>query len=608
MLDSFLKIILEIKSRLYKVKKNVLLIPEGRQIEISSNLVEDSSTTFIYKPRFVTKEEDITQNIKSDLIKIIDDLNYHLLEYSPNSFEFIGNIIDLSSQNKDSLIFLLEKDIYATDEVYGEYLVEIKNDEYEISYYRRDIKVKILPLKPLSIDLEDFIIKDAILQIQNQVEKLWKIIENEIERCENRYKAQKIKDREERIKLLSSLLEKEECEYLEFKLSMHRISDEELKTKIFQQKELLKDILGLINNRKIENNLHEAYLIIGIEEKNGKFTGNHMNVKFSDNQLLRQLINGYIQPLIELKIEEYYVLNDDQGIQISTESLQNSNRILLLIFYFELGIVYELKKKIGNPSINIDFLYEGTSFIRDGSHTRRMIQQDRKKIMSLRYEIYDFEEVDQMSYYEPDEELSSSEINFEINSDLISKYIEILKTTELSLDSQRDIISSIKDQIDIFIHFYDKNIQFKSVIFDFIKFACYFIKDCNTKIMHRVLLILDNLSSIPEVLKFIKIHCFKNFELLFKKGEVYSNLISLLYSCGYYKDIFKEIFTAIEDNKEEYLKSLIFLEFHDSKFKSKKWDFIQKLIELKESSHQQEQKFMISLIDRLIRKLEKLKF
>lgn len=604
MLGNFLKIILEIKSRLYDVKNKLLLIPEGRQIEILIHLIDSNPSSLIYKPRFVTQEEDIPENIKSEIIQIFDDLNYHLLEYSPNSFEYIEKIIDLSPENKDSLIFLLEKDVYATDEVYGEYLVEMRNEEYEISYYRREKKVKILPLKPLSIDLEDFIKKDAILQIQNQVEKLWKTIENEIERCENRYKAQKIKGKEEKINLLRSLLGKKECEYLDFKLHMHRVNDEDLKKKIHQQKEFLKDILGLINNRKIETDSHEGYLIIGVEEKLGKFTGNHKNVEFSDYQLVRQLIKVYIQPLIEIKIEEYFLLNIDSGIQISTDFLQNSNRIILIIFYFELGIVYELKKRIGNPSLNIGFFNEGTSFIRDGSHTRRMTQQDRRKIMSLRYEIYDIEEVDQMSYYESDEELSSREINNEINTDLISNYVEILKTTELSLDSQWDLLSSIKDQMNIFIHFYDKNRQFKPFIFDFIKYACDVIKHNNNKITRRLLFFLDDLSAIPEVLKYIKNHCLKNLEFLFKEGEFYSHLISLLYSCGYYKDLFKEIFTAINNNNIKYLESLIYLDFQDPQFKNNKWDYIQKLIEQKESSHQQEQKSMVKAIDKLIRKLE----
>ncbi|HEC37918.1 hypothetical protein LCGC14_0757120 [marine sediment metagenome] len=566
MLDNFLEKVLDIKSRLNDLKSKTLLIPEGRQIEVISNQIENNPSILIYKPRFVTKEENIPQDIKSEIIKIFDDLDYNLLEYSPNSFEYIEKIKDLSPENKESLIFLLEKDIYATDKVYGEYLVETRNEEYKISYYRREKKVKNLPLKPTSIDLEDFIKNNAILQIQNQVEKLWKIIENEIDRCENRYKAQKIKDKEEKIKLLGNLLEKKECEYLDFKLHMHRLNDKDPKTKIHQQRELLKDILGLINNKKFDTDSNEAYLIIGVEEKFEKFTGNHVNVEFSDFQLIKQLIKIHIEPLIETKIDEYFLLSSDNGIQISTDFLQNSNRIILCIFYFELGIVYELKKRIGNPSLNIDFFNEGTSFIRDGSHTMRMSQQDRRKIMSLRYEIYDFEEVDQVDYYEPDEELSSREINYEINVDLISNYIEILKTTELSLDSQWDILSPIKDQIDIFINFYDKNKQSKSIIFDFIRYACDYIKDNNDKITRRLLFFLDDLSGIPAVLKYIKIHCLKTFEFLFKKGEFYSHLISLLNSCGYYNDLINEVFIAIDKNNVKYLESLIYLDFQDPQF------------------------------------------
>jgi len=51
--------------------------------------------------------------------------------------------------------------------------------------------------------------------------------------------------------------------------------------------------------------------------------------------------------------------------------------------FYDIGAVYEIKKRFGNPNLSVEYYYEGSSFTRDGSHTRRMIETDRVKIRNL---------------------------------------------------------------------------------------------------------------------------------------------------------------------------------------------------------------------------------
>lgn len=46
------------------------------------------------------------------------------------------------SESKNSIIFLLERDIWETDEVYGDYLIEKIENYTKISYFRFDKKIK----------------------------------------------------------------------------------------------------------------------------------------------------------------------------------------------------------------------------------------------------------------------------------------------------------------------------------------------------------------------------------------------------------------------------------------------------------------------------------
>ena len=176
---------------------------------------------------------------------------------------------------------------------------------------------------------------------------------------------------------------------MDFKSHMYKLNSENIKTKLAQKKEFLKDILGLINNKRYDDNFGKAYLIVGVSEEGGEYNGIHRNIDNVNKQSIIQILNEFIFPSIDIEINEYYISGDKDNLLFSNVNKKEYDRIILLTLKYEVGIVYELKKKIGNPAENVKFYYEGTSFTRDGSHTRRMMQLDRYKIMNLRGDLHE---------------------------------------------------------------------------------------------------------------------------------------------------------------------------------------------------------------------------
>ncbi len=88
--------------------------------------------------------------------------------------------------SKKSILFLLECDVWETDETFGSYLSEIHDDTTEISYYRFFHKFKTYSLKDMNASArEEWIKQDAVNQINLQFQILWKQIEKEIISCED---------------------------------------------------------------------------------------------------------------------------------------------------------------------------------------------------------------------------------------------------------------------------------------------------------------------------------------------------------------------------------------------------------------------------------------
>ena len=384
MVGNFLEQISEILNQLDQLRESLRDIPSHRDITCSREEIHKNPPTWIYRPRFKPKFKLIPQKLKLEFIQLVDNINLHLKKYSPDNLANLVDILSVSGNNKKSVTFLLENNVYNTDEVYGDYIAEELQDHYEIYYYRWEEKKNQLPNQDHSVDLEKFVKNDAIIQIQNQFDQMWKILETEVERCRAFYQSHNKKESEEKIGFIKKFLETKECEYLDFKIAMYDLFSKNTTTKWEQRKEFLKDILGLVNNKNMENSKGKAYILIGVGDEKEKYNGDHRNIDFTDEGSLIQLINQYITPKFKIEIDEYYISGDKDNILINVNKSAGYDRIILIILLYEVGIVYELKRSCGNPNFNIGYYHEGTSFTRDGSITSRMTQEDRIKILKIK--------------------------------------------------------------------------------------------------------------------------------------------------------------------------------------------------------------------------------
>lgn len=198
---------------------------------------------------------------------------------------------------------------------------------------------------------------------------------------------------DELIKKIKGLLITKECEFLDFKYEMYYLLDSDENKKDVARVEFLKDILSIVNNKK-DIFSKDSYLLIGIDEKKEKFTGNHKNINFNNNQVIIQIVQNYIKPSLTVEIEEYFIKDDYNNFEISLISKQGYNRNLIIHTIRDLGVVYEIKKQIGK----VRPLNENDSLTRDGSHSRRISEEDRIKIRSLDTNIVDLQDLFQKFY------------------------------------------------------------------------------------------------------------------------------------------------------------------------------------------------------------------
>lgn len=612
MSDKDLTIISSIKSRAQNIKETLLKIPEQRKVNCSFKKIEENPLKFIYKPRFVRTHETISQNVKIELLKIIDDIHLYLKHYSNDYFANLKDIIDTDPENKNSIIFLLENDVYKTDHVYGEYLVEIKENYYEINYYRRDKKAFTLPNQPKTTDLEDFVKTDTIKQIQTQFIKLWSVLENEIERCKNQLLSKFKIEKEEEVRLIKQLLAHKECEFLDFKSHMYKLNSENIKTKLRQKKEFLKDVIGLINNKRYDDNFGKAYIIVGVSEESGEYKGIHRNIDNVNKQSIIQILNQFIFPSIDLEINEYYISGDKDNILFSNVNKEGYDRIILLTLIYEVGVVYELKKQIGNSAENVKFYYEGTSFTRDGSHTRRIMQLDRYKIMNLHGDPHEIDD----GIYDMRESLLENSFPDDkkhlMKADLIDNYITLIETKNLAHNSLMKLLESIEREILVFIHFPTQNKKIIPSIIKFIEFSCKYFEKKEIIPSRKLFYLLRELSSIHTILREINKICLPSLIKKYQTGERDWHFINLLKNCGYFKDLFEEILKAFDSKDIELLTNLAGLEFEVHDFNHDKWKMIATLIERKETLDRDEKgnqsvddQRMVKYIDNIIKKIEK---
>ncbi|MBD3216204.1 MAG: hypothetical protein GF311_26560 [Candidatus Lokiarchaeota archaeon] len=138
------------------------------------------------KPRFNHRFYSWPEQLLVDLRNHLQDLWFFFDRYS---FYFDRTIFPLLAhgekrESKKSILFLLERDVWETDEVYGKYLINIRKTDTKIGYYRfGKIYREILLSSTNMDDIINWICKDAVRQIQNQFIYLWNKIEKEIKVC-----------------------------------------------------------------------------------------------------------------------------------------------------------------------------------------------------------------------------------------------------------------------------------------------------------------------------------------------------------------------------------------------------------------------------------------
>jgi hypothetical protein len=180
------KKILNEHQKLYDI---LLKIPKGREILYNDEMRDGKK---IGKPRFKNHLYRWNSELQTRLHDHLQDIWNFFENYS---YWFDNTLFPLLSwkfrkKSKKSVIFLLEQDIYSTDEVYGDYLIENVNGQTSISYYRRGNKIRQFSFTSLDDgNIKDWICNDAIKQVEEQFTYLWQKLDTEIMTCiQEKYK------------------------------------------------------------------------------------------------------------------------------------------------------------------------------------------------------------------------------------------------------------------------------------------------------------------------------------------------------------------------------------------------------------------------------------
>jgi hypothetical protein len=165
------------------LSENLIQIPETREIMFRIDIEENLN---IGKPRFKNRYYSWPKDLLKDLRDHLEDIWNYFDKYSHWIDNSLMSLISYTKrkESKKSIIFLLEKDIWETTEVYGDYLIEKREDHSVVSYRRFDKKIISFAINTiLDVEIEAWIRKDAIKQIKEQFYYLWTKIETEINIC-----------------------------------------------------------------------------------------------------------------------------------------------------------------------------------------------------------------------------------------------------------------------------------------------------------------------------------------------------------------------------------------------------------------------------------------
>ncbi len=166
-----------------KLYEQLIEIPEKRKMIYVKKIKEGVK---VGNPRFTPPKFQWPEKLLVALRNHLQNIYNFFDKYSYWFDDTLIPILDTNERraSKKSVIFLLEEDVWSTDEVYGDYILEESRDGVSISYSRRDRKIKQITLKTKEeSEIKKNICKDAISQIQNQFVFLWNKLETEIRAC-----------------------------------------------------------------------------------------------------------------------------------------------------------------------------------------------------------------------------------------------------------------------------------------------------------------------------------------------------------------------------------------------------------------------------------------
>lgn len=158
-------------------------IPNVREMTFRIDRIED---LMIGKPRFKNRYYLWSNNLLTKLRDHLEDVWVFFNTYSHWIDDTIMPILTYKNRRESihSIIFLLESDVWETKEVFGDYLIEKKDQHTILSYHRFDRKFKTFEISTIDdLKIKKWIINDAINQIKNQFNYLWTKVETEIKIC-----------------------------------------------------------------------------------------------------------------------------------------------------------------------------------------------------------------------------------------------------------------------------------------------------------------------------------------------------------------------------------------------------------------------------------------
>lgn len=161
-----------------KLREYLIEIPKTRSMRYTQ---VEREGLIIGKPRFNPPKYSFGGKLAQDLLIYFAQLKEYFISRNFEIREDLNDILDPNkmSSSKYSPIFLIENDVWNTDAVYGEYLIETVDSEIEVHYFRRNEKRGKISLTDSNIEI--LILADARFQVINQFNYLWDSLRKEIE-------------------------------------------------------------------------------------------------------------------------------------------------------------------------------------------------------------------------------------------------------------------------------------------------------------------------------------------------------------------------------------------------------------------------------------------